>query len=141
MTHARQNKLFLALCGNAVLLGLIAVSAWPRAGAAPALGQTTPPPVSATADGVTIVPAQLSSSTFGCYLLDANQQTLCVYQYRPGEHELRLEAARDVQYDRRLKLYNTTPPPAEVQRLADRAAQPPRTLPPSGKDSATNEHE
>ena len=115
----RSRKLYLALCGNAALLGLILASMWARRPAA-AVAQAAPPAV-ATA-GMSIMPGQLSPQTWGCYLLDADRQTLCVYSYRPGEHELRLDAARDVQYDRSLKQFNTTPPPTEVGRLADRAA-------------------
>ena len=84
--------------------------------------------------GVTLMPAQLAPQVYGCYLMDADRQTLCVYSYKPGEHDLHLEAARDVEYDRLLKLYNTSPPPTQVQRLADRAAEPARALPPPAKD-------
>ena len=127
MTPPAARKLFLALCGNAVLLGLILLTMWTRGPATPAFAEAAPP--SASANGITVVPAQFSQQTFGCYLLDADRQTLCVYTFHPGEHDLHLEAARDVQYDRLLKLYNTTPPPTQVQQLADRAAQPPRVVP------------
>ena len=131
MTTPTARKLYLALCGNAVLLGLILISTWTRRPAASA--QQVPPTATATAGvgtGMTIMPAQLSPQTWGCYLLDADRQTLCVYQYRPGEHELRLDAARDVSFDRNLKQFNTSPPPAEVQHLADRAAAVQHAAPP-----------
>jgi hypothetical protein len=97
--------------------------------------QADPPPATmpataTAARGLTVVPAQFSSTTCGCYLLDAGHESLCVYTFLPGEHNLHLEAARDVQYDRQLKQYNTSPPPTQVQRLADRAAQPSRTVAP-----------
>jgi hypothetical protein len=127
MTPTAHRKLFLALCGNAVLLGLILLSMWTRGAATPALAQGLP---SASAGGITVVPAQFSQQTFGCYLLDADRQTLCVYTFHPLEHDLHMEAARDVQYDRLMKFYNTSPPPTEMQRLAERAAEPPRTVTP-----------
>ena len=135
MTAIAHRKLFLVLCGNAVLLGLILASMWTRGPATPAFGETM---AAGSAIGITVVPAQFSSSTYGCYLLDADHQSLCVYTFHPGEHDLHLEAARDVEYDRRLKLFNTSPPPTEVQKLADRAAEPPRTVtpPPPSSDGA-----
>ncbi len=130
MTSPRQNKLFLALCGNAVLLGLVLLTMWSRGPVLPAAyGQTMPTPAPVTPGALTVVPAQFSSSTFGCYLLDTDRQTLCVYTFSPGTHDLHMEAARDLQFDRQLKLYNTSPPPSQMQRLADRAAQPPRAFP------------
>jgi hypothetical protein len=61
-----------------------------------------------------IVPAQMSSSTWGCYLLDPQSQVLCIYQYIPGERMLRLQAARNIAYDKRLGAFNTSPLPREV---------------------------
>ncbi len=129
MPHAqRSDKLFLALCGNAVLLGLIALSLWK--GGTPAVAQAAPATVPG---GLTIMPAQLAPQVYGCYLMDADRQALCVYSYKPGEHDLHLEAARDVEFDRLLKLYNTSPPPTQVQQLAAMAAQPARAAPPAAK--------
>lgn len=71
--------------------------------------------------GVFIVPAQFSVNTWGCYLIDVDAQTLCAYQYNPGEQELRLVAARNYRYDRRLGRFNTDKPsPDEVRELVER---------------------
>jgi hypothetical protein len=67
--------------------------------------------------GVFIMPAQFSTNTWGCYLLDVDSQTLCAYQYYPGDKLLRLVAARNFRSDRRLNNYNTTPSPQEVTEL------------------------
>ncbi len=130
-TAPRPSKLYLALYANAALLGLILLTLWSRGGVpAPAYGQMVPQ-AATSANGVTIMPGQLSPQTYGCYLLDADKQTLCVYQFSPGEHDLRLAAARDVQYDRQLRNFNTTPPPTDVLRLSQRAAQTPAAVPPA----------
>jgi hypothetical protein len=128
-TPPASRKLYLALCVNAALMGLVAVGLWTRGLAAPAMAQVVPA-APATANGLTIMPAQLAPQVFGCYLLDADRQTLGVYLYRPGDHELQLEASRDVQYDRQLRDYNTDPSPAATRQMAERAALPNRAVPP-----------
>jgi hypothetical protein len=40
-----------------------------------------------------------------------------------------LAAARDIQYDRRLPLFNTTPSPTEIKEWLDRAEQGVRAAP------------
>ena len=70
-----------------------------------------------------MMPAQFSTNTWGVYLMDVEQQTLCAYQYLPGEHSLRLVAARNFRYDRRLGNYNTAnPSPLEVKDLVEKEA-------------------
>ena len=130
MTTPTARKLYVILCGNAALLGLVLLSLWTRGGAAPAGAQVAAPPTAAAGNGMTIMPAQLAPNVYGCYLLDADRQSLCVYSFTPGTHDLHLEAGRDVSFDRAIKRYNTTPPPADVQRLEARFAQPSRTVPP-----------
>jgi hypothetical protein len=61
----------------------------------------------------------LSLNTFGCYVMDTDAQTLCVYQYFPGEKELRLLAARSFRHDRRLGNFNTIPDPREVEKWVE----------------------
>ena len=124
MPAQRSGKLYLVLCANAVLLALVLASTWARRSAAQQATGGNIQQVMQASVAPTIMPAQLSPQTWGCYLMDPANQTLCVYSFRPGEHELRLEASRDVQYDRQLKQYNTTPPPTQVQRLAAQAATP-----------------
>jgi hypothetical protein len=68
--------------------------------------------------GIFIVPGQFSTNTYGCYIMDVDQQTLCAYQFYPGDKQLRLIAARDFRYDRKLKNFNSpNPSPQEVSQL------------------------
>ena len=84
----------------------------------PAFGQQMPIGGGA---GVFIVPGQFSSNTWGCYLMDVDAQTLCAYQFYPGDKQLRLIAARYFRYDRKLKNFNTpSPSPDEVSQLIAR---------------------
>ena len=137
----RQNKIFLALCANVVLLGLILLAVWSRGNSSlivsPAFGQMPPPqqqPI-AGGGGLFVMPAQLSPNTWGCYLLDVGGPTLCVYQYSSGEKMLRLTAARNIEYDRFLGNFNTAPPPSEIKDLAHREkdAQHENVEPPASK--------
>src|SRR5918999_6608050 len=65
------------------------------------------------------MPAQFSSNTWGCYVLDADKRTLCAYQYLPGYNQLRMVAARQFGQDLELKNWNTGPDIREVQRLIE----------------------
>jgi len=72
------------------------------------------------------MPAQFSSNTWGCYVMDVDSQTLCAYQFLPGEKQLRLIAARNFRFDRRLGNFNTVPAPLDVKDLVDKEQQPNR---------------
>ncbi len=76
--------------------------------------------------GVFVVPAQFNSNLFGCYLMDVDAQTLCAYQYTPDK-QLRLIAARTFKYDRRVNVYNTSPPPSDIRDLIEKEAAELRT--------------
>ena len=79
--------------------------------------------------GVFIVPAQFSPNTYGCYLMDIDTQTLCAYQYFPPDKKLKLVAARNFRYDRRLGNFNTADPtPQEARQLYDLEQQGNRVL-------------
>ncbi len=80
--------------------------------------------------GIYIMPGQFSTNAWGCYLLDVDLQTLCLYQYMPGDRNLRLISARNFQYDRRLKMYNTDPDPEVIRELIEKQASPPRQMNP-----------
>jgi hypothetical protein len=115
----------LAVSINAALLIGVMLLIFSREGRS--YGQvTTVPPLPGS---VVIMPAQLSPNTWGCYVMDSQNQTLSVYQYTPGEHDLRLAAARDIQYDRKLGDFNTSPPPAEIRKMIERAEEPSRVAP------------
>jgi hypothetical protein len=130
MTHTHWTRPLLI--GNGILLlavaGLLAGRVLPTAG-----GQTTTIAIPVTMPSaepqpsqLTVVPAQISSNQFGCYLLDATHQTLSVYQYQPGDNDLKFLAARDVSFDHLVKSYNTSPPPSEIKTIVERAMTPGR---------------
>jgi hypothetical protein len=83
-----------------------------------ALGQRQAP--IAGGAGIFVMPAQLSASQWGCYLLDVDNGTLCVYQFQPPGSQLKFLAARDIKADRLLRNYNTAPPPEEIRELYDK---------------------
>jgi hypothetical protein len=70
-----------------------------------------------------VTAGQLSPNTWGCYLMDTDHQTMCVYQYAPSETTLRLVAARSFRYDRMIGNFNTAPPPSEIRDLSERQEQ------------------
>lgn len=121
-----RNPIVLALYANAAALFLILLVIAGRVISTggmtwfdePVYGQQAQPV--AGGGSLFLMPAQLSSNTWGCYVLDANAQTLTVYQYYSGEKMLRLVAARNVRFDRQLSSYQTAPPPAEVQQMVER---------------------
>jgi hypothetical protein len=131
------RKIFLALCANAVILFLILMAMISRDGrvnmTSAALAQMQPQPAIAGGNGIYVMPAQLSPNTWGCYLLDNQNHTLCVYQYSPGERLLRFAAARDFEYDRQLSNFNTEPPTTDVKELVDRQRQRVNATPPTPK--------
>jgi hypothetical protein len=132
MRTRRRNSLVFALYVNAALLLAVLLTLWARGSepalAASALGQVQP--AVAGGAGLFVVPAQFSSNSWGCYLLDVDSQTLCAYQYFPGERNLHLVAARNFKYDRQLGDFNTQPSPDEIEDLVRKAHQ--RTAAPTG---------
>lgn len=81
--------------------------------------------------GVYIVAGQISSNTYGLYLVDYDNQTICVYQYSPGDRKLRLMSARTYRFDVKLDEFNTfDPTPREVRDLVSRQRR--LTMPQSG---------
>jgi hypothetical protein len=130
MTNAKWTRPLL-VC-NAILLlvvtALLIGRVLPTAG-----GQTTTTAMPVTVPSadpqpslLTVVPAQISTNQFGCYLLDSTHQTLSVYQYQPGDNDLKFLAARDVSFDHLVKSYNTSPSPSEIKTIVERAMAPGR---------------
>jgi hypothetical protein len=67
---------------------------------------------------VKVVAGQISDKTYGLYLVDYEKSTICVYQFLPNSHKLRLMAARTYRYDVQLDEFNTHDPlPREVRDL------------------------
>jgi hypothetical protein len=86
-----------------------------------ALAQRQPP--IAGGGGLFVMPAQLSGNRWGCYLMDVDRGTLCVYEYQAGSTELKFQAARNFSNDTRLASYNTTPKPQEILDLVNKQNQ------------------
>jgi hypothetical protein len=123
----RSGSLNVVLWVNAGLLAIIAVALLSRGRDislnAPAFGQFQAP--IAGGAGVFIMPGQFSRDTYGCYLMDVDAQTLCVYGWDATGRKLKLLAARSFRYDRKLGNFNTeNPSPAEVRELIEKEAPP-----------------
>ncbi len=87
----------------------------------PAWGAQQPP--IAGGAGLFVMPAQLSGNNWGCYLMDVDRGTLCVYQYHPGSRRLEFVSARNFINDTKLQNYNTAPTPQEILDLVNKQAQ------------------
>jgi hypothetical protein len=66
-----------------------------------------------------LIPGQFSESTYGCYVMDTDAQTLCVYKFDGRATTLKLIAARNFRHDRRLGHLNTLPDPKEVEVMVE----------------------
>jgi hypothetical protein len=121
-----QKPLHVALYVNAALLAVIAMLLIGRGNAptfVPAAFGQGQLPIGGGA-GLFIVPAQFSTNTYGCYIMDVDQQTVCAYQFTPADKTLRLVAARSFRNDRKLQNFNSpSPSPEEVQQLLDQQQQ------------------
>jgi len=124
-----SKRIYYALCANAVILGVVAVTLLSRDGSPKflpdAFAQQMP---LAGGAGVFVVPAQFSANTWGCYLMDVDAQTLAAYQFYPGDRQLRLVSARYFRNDRRLRDFNTAPSPEEVRELVENEANAARIV-------------
>ena len=128
-SSSRSVRWLLAI--NACLLGGILVSMVTRdrsmslAGAAFAQQQL---PIGGGA-GFFIVPGQFAANRYGCYIMDVDAQTLCVYMFDPTGRQLHLVAARSFKNDRRLENFNTAEPsPADVLEILRKEAASARVL-------------
>jgi hypothetical protein len=101
------------------LLGRSSISFSPSAYGVPA---PQAPPI-AGGGSIYLMPGQLSEHQWGCYIMDIDAQTLCTYAFYPGEKQLRLVAARNFHFDRKLGNYNTMPPWTDIENLAKLEAQ------------------
>jgi len=69
---------------------------------------------------VYVVGGQVTKDSYGLYLVDLKNRSVCVYQWLPGTRKLRLMAARTFSYDVQLDEYNADKPtPREVKRLVE----------------------
>jgi len=75
---------------------------------------------SAGGGGVFTVAGQITSNTYGIYLVDTGNGTICLYEYVPGERRLHFRAARTYRFDVQLDDHNTDPPPKEMRDLVEK---------------------
>ncbi len=66
------------------------------------------------------IAGQVTRDTYGLYLVDMKNGTICLYQFL-GDGTLKLRAARTFIYDCRLDEYHTTPPVKEIKELVEKA--------------------
>jgi len=81
-------------------------------------GSAEPPQA---AGGVFAVAGQVTRDSYGLYLVDLRNDTICLYEYVGGDRRLWLRAARTFKYDRQLDSYNTEPAPAKIADLVSQA--------------------
>ncbi len=78
------------------------------------------PTTSTRGERVFVAAGQISGETYGLYLVDYENETICVYEYVPRDRRLRLRAARTYTFDAQLDEYNTDEPlPREVKELVE----------------------
>jgi hypothetical protein len=145
MNHSTRSPVVYALYINAALLLAILAALLTRgqpALSSSAIAQAVPDQPITGGNGIFVMPCQLHPEVWGCYLLDTQRQTLCVYEYRAGEKALILSAARNFRYDLDLKNYNTFPAWYDIQKAVDDAvknqrindSQLPSVVPPAPHD-------
>ncbi len=113
----RNKQILWARWSAVVLLGIIAAGLLVSLGMSAAVAQTQPVGEGGK-ESVFVVAGQISRETFGLYLVDYKNSTICVYQFTGKDRMLRLIAARTYAYDVQLDAYNTPEEmsPAEVRR-------------------------
>lgn len=133
------RALAYALWANAALLAGILVAFVGRGNGITGNGITLTPAAFGQAQplgggGLFIMPAQMSSNVWGCYVMDIDAQTLCGYQMTGSPPELKLVTARNFRFDRQLGALNTSPPPSEVRAMLEKEKASDRVI---GRDEPT----
>ena len=118
----RSRAVVFALWANAALLLAILAVLLARPGSPSVLpaayGHGPQPLPIAGGSGIYLMPAQFTSSSWGCYVMDVDTQILCAYKYDPARQgTLRFVAARHFRHDRRVPRFNTAPSPQEIEQL------------------------
>lgn len=120
MSEVRMNGRFVS-AGQwliVVLLSVIATCLLIEVGfgTSSARGQIS----SADSGDIMVVGGQVTKDSYGLYLVDRKNRTICIYQWLPATRKLRLMAARSFSYDVQLDDYNADrPTPSEVKRLVE----------------------
>lgn len=120
----RSQPLLIALYVNAALL-LAVLTALLSRGSAAVAAIPAPQPIAGAAN-LYLMPAQFSANTWGCYVLDIDNQVLCAYRYAGSGDgtDLQLVAARKISYDHLLTNFNSTHPSwTEVKKWVEMARQ------------------
>jgi hypothetical protein len=109
-----------------LIVGLLAAIAGLLAGAlalspSPVAGQTASAGASQPVEGVFAVAGQLARDTYGLYLVDLRNATICLYECAGSERRLVLRSSRTFVYDRQLDSYKTEPAPAKIAELVSKA--------------------
>jgi len=76
---------------------------------------------SAGGGGAFAIAGKITADTYGLYLVDAHNGTICLYEYLPTERRLWLRAARSYVSDVKLEEYNTQPSPKEILKMVSEA--------------------
>ena len=70
--------------------------------------------------GITAVAGQVTSDSYGIYLIDTENGTMAVYQWLPNVRKLRLMAARNYGFDLKLDEFNSDDPsPRDIRQLVE----------------------
>jgi len=121
---SRHGKLRASAAGwvIAACLAVIAACLLVEVGAGISQARPSAPAASSGGNDSTFaVAGQITSGSYGVYLVDTKNRTICVYQWLSNVRKLRLMASRNYTYDMQLDEYNTTPSPREIKALAEQS--------------------
>ena len=113
---AKWSAAALLALAAGVLLWLVGSGAAQEGGpAAPGAARAA----SSAGGGILVVAGQVTSDSYGLYLVDTKNTTMAVYQWVPRTSRLRLMAARNYGYDLQLEDYNNEQDtaPARIREL------------------------
>lgn len=131
------NTIAYALWANAAVLTAILVVLLGRDNSLrltpAAFGQAQP----LGGGGLFLMPAQISTNVWGCYVMDIDAQTVCGYAMTGSPPELKLVAARNFRFDRQLGALNTSPPPSEVRAMLEKEQASDRVI---GRDAPKHDN-
>jgi hypothetical protein len=113
-THTGSSRWLAVALLALVALALVGQVVFPPAPASAQVKQGEGPKLFA-------VSGQITSGSYGLYLVDPANGAIVMYEWLPNTRQLRLSAARNFKFDLQLEDYNTTPSPREVQDLVRQA--------------------
>ncbi len=116
----RPSRQRAALWVLVVLLAVVAGALLVELGASPSQAQTALP--AGGGSNVLLVAGQIFADSYGCYILDTQKSTICVYQWVSAPKRmpiLKFVAARNYTFDLKLEDYNTELTPREVRKMVE----------------------